>query len=137
MTQDELKARLRRVLGKRLRQVFKFSGLRTIAKNAQPYCSECGAEENLEVDHEPSISPVDRDITEPLEYFKRMFCMDDAGIIDLGKLDVLCSEHHAEKTKREMTLRAKHKTGPYSPKSKERALQTRARKKKRRKKVRR
>lgn len=137
MSQDELKAALRRVLGKRLRQVFKFSPLRKLAKEAMPYCGICGAEENLEVDHDPAVVPVDRDITEPLEYFKRMFCMGDDGSIDLGKLNVLCEGCHAIKTEGQMQLRAKYGTGPYSSRSKERAAQTRARRKKKRTKKRR
>lgn len=131
-SQDELKERLRRVLGKRLRQVFKFSGLRTYAKKAQPYCNECGAEDvDLETDHEPPVIPVDRAVTEPLEYFKRMFCMDDNGDIHLNRLNSLCVDCHARKTKEQDIMRQKHGTGRFSAKSRAKAAATRARKAKR------
>jgi 5-methylcytosine-specific restriction endonuclease McrA len=129
-TQDELKARLRRVLGKRLRQVFKFSGLRSFAKKRMPYCGSCGDTRDLEIDHEPPVIPVDRDVTEPLEYFKRMFCMDDDGCIRLERLNTLCVPCHAKRTKEQDIQRQENKTGRFSVKSREKAAATRARRKK-------
>lgn len=127
----EIDLKLRSYLGKKLRRVYQYSPVKAWAKKVHVTCIECGGVDNIEIDHKEPVAPVDREIG-AVEYFKRMFCLDENGHVDLSNTVGLCVSCHKKKSKLEMALRAKHKTGPYSERSKEKRRKKAERKRKRR-----
>jgi 5-methylcytosine-specific restriction endonuclease McrA len=58
-------------------------------------CAECGAVEELEIDH------VDRS-TKSINISKLILAKDEKLFVELAKCQLLCEEHHDAKTSREM-----------------------------------
>lgn len=108
---------LRAHLGKQLRRVFRYSPVKKAAKELFKQCGICGKKGEMEIDHIDPVAPVDHEIGS-LEYFKRMFCLEDNGEVSFYNLIGLCKKHHKAKSKKEMGQRAFHQTGPYSAASK-------------------
>ena len=127
-----LDARLRRYLTKELRRSFNYSPVKREALKLLPdECGLChGQAEKYHLDHISPVVPVDRAI-DSTEYFNRLFCL-TGGVVDLSLLMKVCAECHSRKSDGEMALRAKNKTGPYSPEANQKRKETHARKAKKR-----
>jgi 5-methylcytosine-specific restriction endonuclease McrA len=130
-----LQKALRDHLGTQLRRVFRYSPLKKLAKHLYKECAVCGAKGQLEFDHSEPVAPVDREVN-ALEYFLRMFCMDETGRIYVDNIVALCPKHHKLKSAAEVKLRALHKTGPYSAEAKAKRKATQAKTAKRNFKIR-
>ena len=142
---SDTEKKLSRYFHKQLRRFFYRSPVRSAVfaryKTAAGFlCLYCGQRfkdrKLLQVEHVKPAVPVDQAYVSAGERLIRMF---DFQLID-GKLELSlenlvlsCETCHKGKSKGEMALRAKNKTGPYSAEAKAKAKATRERNKRRKK----